>query len=472
MYLESLSNEQLATCIQNPDILSEYFFRDEVTNEPLILTPSQTEIVRKIILKRPRRLMIWATTRYGKSLCVALGALLACMCSPAEKIRIIAPTTSLAKRIKTYVDAHVADHEDIIKCLGFDKGISEAKLSRELSKERITFSNGSEISIMSAGVSSTNDISSGRTLLGAGGSIIIVDECESIPSKLVNTHIMRMAGERPDSVVILISNPIYKGFMYEHMNDPSWETVCIDWETSVREGRLTREFIEDRKRNLTEAEFTMWYEARYPEDSDNTLIKWEWIQEATDKKFDTPGDFMFECVGIDPAGMGKDLTVMTHIQRFGNCVLVKDIHSWGKKELIESGHIIADYMKENKIMYATVDDTGLGGLAGILREMLPECAIVPINFGGNPTHEPRASNMKAELYLNLRRFFIDGEICIPNHNVLRNQLNNILVEGLPNGKQRIDDGQSKSPDFSDSLALACWLKVASEVEMGSFRVIR
>lgn len=469
--ISHISNQDLERALLYPGELCNYFFVDEVSNKPLVITPMQEYIVKGILYKYPSRWMIWATTRYGKSLAIALGSILRCVFYPAEKVRLIAPTLNLAQVIKGYVDNHLTDNDDLIHSLSVsERGLTEYKLGRELSRKRITFINNSEISILSAGISTTG-IYSGRSVLGSGGSLIIVDEAESIPNNLINTHIMRMAGERVDSQVILVSNPIFKGFMHEHRFDPEWSTLRIDWRTAVNEGRLYQGFINERKKNLSDAEFIMWYEADYPEDTDDTLIRWDWIKDATNRKLEL-GNKLFEAVGVDPAGMGRDLTVLTHITRYSNAVVVNDIFSWGKTEMMESSHKVAGFIRDNKVGFACIDDTGLGGMASILRELVPECAIVPINFGGKPQSIDRASNMKAEIYLNLREFFKKGEIVIPNHQILRGQLNNLLVEGLPTGKQRVLDGQSKSPDFADSLALACWLKVASEVEMGSFRVIR
>lgn len=464
--IDSLSREDLEIVFRNPQGLVHEYFRDE-KGDPLMLTSYQVDIVKRIINKKPHRNLLWASTRAGKSYAVAIGCILAGILRWGEKIRVIGPTSSHANIIMGYILGHIGDHPDIIKSITLRSGPTTVERARrELSRNRITFETGSEVSILTAGINTD-----GRQLLGWGGTIVVVDECEVIPPDIVRTKIMRMVGEEKEAMVLLIGNPVYKGFMYEMTRNDLWNSLRVGWEEAVKEGRISQEFIEERKQSLTDAEFAIWYEARYPEDSDNTLIRWEWIQEATDKEIDL-GTHLFDCLGVDPAGMGDDLTVMTYIGRFDNGILVRDIQAWGKTEMIESSRIITQYVKDKNIPYVVVDDTGLGGMAGILRETLPSCAIVPINFTNRAETIERASNMKAEIYINLREFFRKGEICIPNHQVLRSQLNNLLVEGLATGKQRVDDGQTKSPDFSDSLALACWLKVAGEIEMGTVRFLR
>lgn len=456
--IDGLSKDEWQYVLKHPSILTKYYFKDDFNN-PLILTPRQEEIVRHILLKYPKRMMIWATTRWGKSLAIAIGSLILAITMPGEKIRIIAPTGDLSRVIMDYIINHIADHEDIIKSVILDKGENLKNLKRQISKQRITFKNSSEISIHSAGIGSE-----GRSLLGRGGTLIIVDEAESIPEEIIRTRIMRMAGETPDSMVVMISNPVYRGYMYMNRHNPEWHKIKVDWKTAVAEGRLTEEFVMERKREMTEQEFRIWYEAEYPEDTDTTLIKWRWIEEARDKP--APSDEIeYECIGVDVAGMGEDLTVVVHVKRYGDFFKVENILSWAKLELMQSAEKVIEYMEEKGIKNAIIDETGIGGMASILKEHNHEWNIKGINFGAGATLK-NCYNMKSELYYNLMSIFKDGKISIPHHPTLEQQLNAMQVEITTQGKIRVLDGQSKSPDFADALALACYHKLQPEVVLG------
>ena len=456
--LNNLPKEKIKFLLEHPRGIVKLYFKN-ADGSPLIITPNQERIVKALLFKRPDRLLIWATTRWGKSLAIALGAILAAALLPNEKIRIIAPTEQLAKVIMDYILLHILDHEDLTNSLTLSAARTEERLRQQLSKERITFRNGSEISILSAGIGTE-----GRSLLGRGGTIIIVDEAESIPPELIKTRIMRMAGETPDSMVVCISNPVYRGFMFEMRNNDKWHKIKIDWKTAVKEGRISQAFIDEMKANLTPQEFKVWYEAEYPEDMDNTLIKWEWIERATKAKV-PDGEVTLRLVGVDLAAMGRDLTVLVDMEQIGDFFNIKNILSWGKTEMAESAGKIINYMEQNGITKANVDDTGIGGLASLLREHNDEWHVQGINFGAGAIR-PNCMNMKAEIYYNLRKVFEDNKIRIPNHGTLKQQLNNLQMEFTSNGKIKINDGQSKSPDFADALALACYVRRHSELVLG------
>lgn len=72
------------------------------------------------------------------------------MLRPGEKIRLIGPTGDHAKIIMDYILNHLSDHETIVESLSATGGGSVKDLSKELSKEKITFKNGSEISVLAA----------------------------------------------------------------------------------------------------------------------------------------------------------------------------------------------------------------------------------------------------------------------------------------------------------------------------------
>ncbi|MDD3493067.1 MAG: hypothetical protein PHZ19_06210 [Candidatus Thermoplasmatota archaeon] len=453
--------------IESIGAVAEVYFKDEDGN-PLCLTPSQEDIVRKIVMREPKRMMVWATTRWGKSLAIAIGALIAAITLPGEKIRIIAPTGNLARVIMDYILKHLTDTEEIVEMLAIGKFSTGERLKQQLSKERITFKNGSEISILPAGIGSE-----GRALLGRGGTIIIVDEAESVPEELIRTHVMRMAGETPDAMVVLVSNPIYRGFMYNHMDDDFWHKFRIGWETALAEGRLTREFIEEQRENLTEEEFLMWYEAKYPDDVTSTLIKREWIEQAVAryadvKKYTQPE---MEIIGVDIAAMGEDLTVMTHMEKYEGMVVIRNVEYWGKTEISKSVGRIVNYAEKHDITHFVVDDTGLSGIASLLREHNEGWNVMGINFGGKSISK-NCANKKAEIYYGLRKLFQDGEIMMPDIGILKQQLNNLMVEFTVTGKVQVRDGQTKSPDFADSLALACYMRPIAEIGMDRVKIFR
>lgn len=475
--LTLLSDDELEEVRENPYELVRYYFKDN-EGEPLELTEYQCEIVKRIIQKYPKRNLLWATTRAGKSFSVAIGIVLCAMMNPGEKIRVIGPTGSHANIIMSYVISKLGDHPDVMNSLSLGSGgHTTDRLRKELSRSRITFHNGSEISILTAGIN--ND---GRQLLGWGGTIVIVDEAEAIPPELIRTMVMRMIGDEPEAMVLLIGNPIAKGYMWEHRDGelyPDWidGQHIISWKDAVKEGRLSKSYIEERRRELTPQEFAIWYDAEYVEDTEDTLIPHSWIMNAIDNYGRVSGKVSYEAVGLDVARMGNDLTVLTHIQVVDEWVYLRAIKSWSKAETVETVNRVFQYMDKRKVRIINVDEGGVGGgVVDVLRERNPGGYTVRgINFGSKSKRR-NLENMKAEIYMGLRKLFSEDldrstKMAIPRHERMIHQLNMLSMEVRDTGRIRILDNQTKSPDYADSLALACYHIEKPEISFGMVKPI-
>jgi len=439
--------EQIKKILNNPRALCKLLFKND-KNKPLILTSYQEEIISEILFKKHKRVLCWATTRAGKSLAIALGIILRAVLNNGERIPIIAPTNDHTRIIMNYVIQHILDHEFLISQLAITtEGKTHERLRAEISKQRITFKNNAEIKIISASITQE-----GRTLIGMGGNFVVIDEVEQIPSEIIRTREMRMLGDSPDSAVFMISNPSKKGYMYDAMKDPIWYQIKVNWKDCVREGRLTEKFVMERKSEMSEMEFQIWYESEYPDDEDDTLIKWKWIEKALNKTIEGEGKVRY---GADIAEMGVDLSVLTKISIIGDDFRVDSINSWGKTDTMKTTGKIVTLIDKKDII--NVDSTGVGkGVYDRLEEL--EYNAVEIKGGRSPSNKrtkDRFMNLKAENYWNLRNLFEKGNISIPKHKTLIDQLNKMKYEITSSGKIKIIDPDDKSPDFSDSLCLAC-----------------
>lgn len=463
------NSSEMAWMLQHPYHLCRYLFIDHRTGRPLEISPAQEDIIRAILLKQYQNLLVYAVTRWGKSLSIALGCLLRAMLFPGETISLIGPTQPLSQVLMEHILSHIGDHPDIIASLALSHRTSNIqRLKEQMAKHHITFTTGSEIRIQTAGINV-----GGRTLLGRGGGVVVVDEAEQIPVEIIKNFVIRMGeesqGEPP--MYIYITNPIKKGFMYEHRGDPDYTVMRIDWRVAVREGRISREKVERARREMLPEEFKAWYEADYPDDMQSTLIRLEWIQGAEDRLPPPDDEAVEDVVGADPAGLGADLAVLTHIRRYRSGFQRQlRLLEWPSCEIPELARSIEQYMEEQNITHVIVDDTGLNGLAAMLRERHPGWLVEGINFGER-SYEDNLKNMKAEIYMNLRSCFKDGKIGILRYPPLRGQLNNLQYEiTADRGRIRVVDGQAKSPDHADALALACYARGSVEVGLGAVRL--
>jgi len=458
----------------NVKALVRVLFKDDDGN-PFEATSYQVRIIRTIIYGRAGRTLCWATTRAGKSVAVALGIIIVACFFDGRKIRIIAPTKDHTSIIMNYISQHILDHEIIISRLELPEGPERdvQRLRRQLSKSRITFKDNSEIMIITASIAAQ-----GRSLIGFGGSDIVVDEAEQIPGEIIRTKILRMLGDSPNANAMFISNPSAKGFMFEARTDSNWEQIKVGWEEVVREGRLTREFVEEQKTALGPIGFKIWYESEYPEDYEDTLILWKFIEKAKGRTpFDMPKNAKVAW-GLDVAELGRDITVLIRMETANGKWQMTHMFNWMKKDPMETSGLVQHCMdkvaeelgkkEHDKSEPIFVDATGVGsGVWARLKERGYKSVRVMVGEGPEKAADSDMfRNKKAQLYWNLRTLFEESRISITDHRELVMQLSGLRYERTSSKKIVIIDpgektldgikvGTAKSPDFSDSLMLAC-----------------
>ena len=123
-------------------LICHQLFKD-FSGKEFKLTPVQQQIFGMIFEPRIKRVVIKATTQYGKSE-VASMALIARAIWRTEKILIIAPSAKQAGIIMGKIIEHLFDNPVMVGMIDYSAGTIE-RLRQERSKERITFKNGSEI---------------------------------------------------------------------------------------------------------------------------------------------------------------------------------------------------------------------------------------------------------------------------------------------------------------------------------------
>lgn len=427
------------------------YFKDQYGN-PYILLNYQIPIARSILERGgKKKIEINATTRAGKSQTIALAVILYLLDNPGHKVVIIAPTAGQTKIIMDYIAEHITDSLWISEMVDTEvRSNNPERLRKEVSKNKITIKNKSSVSLLSAE-------GKGERIIGKGGDLVIEDEAELIDDETHQTKIMRMLGDSEDAKIVLIGNSLGNNHFYEASLDPDYEHIHIGWQECVREGRLTQAFIDDRKKHLTPAEFTMWFESKFVEDMESKLIAGEWIKNAIYEPNKTRSPQTE--YGLDVAEQGNDWTVLTGVEP-GEVYEVISINSWSKTETMPTvGKVINIISLDNKI---NVDATGIGnGVWSRLKEQ--NYKSIKLIVGKSPTAEKdRFSNLKAQIFWNLRLMFEEGKIKIPNHFKLIKELNSMKYGFTSNGKIKIIDPK-KSPDFVDSLCYAVAKKQEAKV---------
>src|SRR6056297_2262316 len=116
----------------------------KVNQKPLIITPTQENIMEIIAERKHKRVITILPTQYGKSLIVALAVLLRVVSLP-EKWIIAAPSDKKAKIIMGYLIDHLFDSPIFYTQLEIDNSERFERIKRERSKNRLTFKRGGEV---------------------------------------------------------------------------------------------------------------------------------------------------------------------------------------------------------------------------------------------------------------------------------------------------------------------------------------
>jgi hypothetical protein len=465
-------------------------------------TETQAGFIKEIAFGEHKRIVICAHTRYGKTYSVALAVLLYVLFNEKKKIGLIAPIREQTGILRNYI-ADFCIQAPIFRSL-IDLDLTGLdRLKKEVSKNRITFKNGCSLQVLSAEGEATR-------LMGWGFDLVILDESCLIDAEVYRQKISRMLGDSADAMLVEIGNPWNRNnHFYKHWMSPEFLKIHIGFETGLQEGRITQEFVEEQSKVLTANEFRILYEARFPEESEDALLRTAWIEEALKRKFDFDAAIKKEVdirkiiegklkigegeptilpelikagieqsdafqmirrvkekdttplipvpkivMGLDVAEMGLDSTVLTVCRTFENKYELIAVHAWDKKDTMVTAGKVDEFCQKYNPSMINVDATGVGsGVASRLQEMhWPARAI---KVGESPTNERakgRFRNKKAEFYWTLRDVFEQGNISIIESGRLIEELSSMRYEFGSTRKVQIVDPE-KSPDYSDSLML-------------------
>jgi len=467
--------------------LCKFFFDVE-------LTPGEEDIVRAVAFSKNKRTVICCMTRYGKSFCVSMGILLWIVSHPGKKVGIIAPTNEKTSIIRNHIYNFIVGSPFFSALVDTDrKGLE--RLRKEVSRRRVTFKNYVEMRTLSAE-------GMGDQLMGFGFDLVVVDEECDISFEVYRARITRMLGDSPDSAYVGIGNPWHRdNQMWLHWTGAVWHKIKISWQQAVTEGRVSAEFIEEQRAVLSQREFQILYDAEFPEESEDQLIRYSWIKKATENyELALKAGITFtgkKVLGVDVARSGMDSTVLTHgIRTEENIYVAQDGEEHRQDDtMVTVGHIrtLNNSMAFDRV---TIDAGGLGGgpydrLKELKAEKRFNPDLVPYEGGRSSIEEfkrktrekkeikARFLNMKAEAYFRLRDLFEEGRIYI-NPELLKrypkysDQLLKMKWGMTSSEKIRIfdpgtapnDTAEEKSPDFADSLCYMCWEGVRTTLSLG------
>jgi len=413
------------------------------------LTPGQLKIVGSILDPTVKRLSICAMTRYGKTRAAAIAVMLYTLTHSNKRIFFIAPTNDQTNIIRNYTADLIAQSPQLAALVDTPARGDPTQLKKEVSKKRVTFKNGCEIQTLTAYGAGEEP---GKQIMGFGGDLVLLDEAALILDEVYTSRISRMLGDSPDSKLVELVNPWHRhNFAWRHWQNPDFKHIHIDWQQALAEGRTTETYINEQREELSDYEFKVLYDSIFAEDSEDTLIRWSWIEAATKRviEFKVP---VHNVWGLDVGEKGPDLTVLTKCESDGTQYVHKETYVIKEKDTMPIANRVSQIVPKGEQI--NVDSIGVGaGVHSRLAELGHKAASVRVSM--SPTsHGERYLNMKAQNYWRLRTIFEQGLIAINKEDKLMSQLGQMRYEFTSAGKIRIIDPTAKSPDYSDSLMLA------------------
>ena len=442
--------------LNEPEQLVMLYFRDR-DGRQLRLAPYQSDFVKTVLTRQKTRIVCVAATQAGKSEQIACAIALLSLWFPNERIVNVSYTDAQARIIFERVKAHLVDDSPVIrKYVDLNRTLGSHK---EFSKSRMFMKNGTEIRVMSTGTGETEE--TGESLLGFEATILVVDECGSIPEEVMTTKVMRMLGAKrskglEEKMLILSGTPHKTGFFEDAYNDENYIKFKVDWKQAVDAGRMDLKTVEEQKRKMTKSQFESWYEAIFPTMTEDSVFDMAEVERNI--VAEEPGYKGLKILSVDVARMGNDWTVYTMLDKVDDSYRMVDVIADEKKDLMGvTGHIVSLHSQFHfdRIL---VDAAGLGGgVADRLKEQ--GVKVTEVVAGSKCTTDDYAKmclNLKAELFLKAKKLFENNKLKIVARRELLRDLRLMKKDFQSNGKIKIVD-PAKSPDFADSLVYGLYV---------------
>ncbi len=393
---------------------------------------------------------------------IAAGIITRISLYPNEKWVIVAPSEPKAGIIMKYIQQmlfRIPDEDDKTDMNPFRDMIPKSfidttdKALHEKSRKRITLTNGSSISILSADSDSKSE--SGMKLMGHGvGKGLIIDEsCEL--DDITYTKAFRMLGDNPNTVLFELGNPWRRNHFYKSFNNPDYYAIKIDWRQALKEGRFTEKYINEMR---GQADFDVLMEANFPEadkiDKDGyiTLFAEDFIKDRV--IIEEPPLFGRLRLGLDVSYKGKDSNVWV-LRNDNFAQVIYKTHDENPLNVInDTLTIMNEYGIDEKDVYM---DATAGG--NIIYQRFVELGyhINAISFGEKP-FDRKFRDVKAEGFFMLYEWLNKGGQLLEHKDWI--QLKDIKYKSDVRGLSIISKDELRksgihSPDVADALMLTC-----------------
>ena len=365
-----------------------------------IITPGQIEIFASIVLGLNNRIEIICATQYGKSLVVALTAVIL-SCIMAKTVAVVAPGEKQARIIMRYYIEHLGDDKLFLEKLLPEDRSTYSKLVMEKSKTRITLNNGGGVFILSA--QSKFVSKSIEAAMGQGAEIVLLDEACLISDDTEAT-IFRMitgkTGKFKEAMYVKIGNPFYRNHFYKDWEENErFLKILIDGDQGIKEGRYKAEDLEEAEGKPL---YNILYRCEFP--SEDEIDDKGYRQLLTSESVNFASSYISDIndqtgiLGCDIGG-GGDLNV--YVIRKGGYIWIESYNK-SSDTMINVSEILR-IMKKHNILDTRVNIDGIGlgrGVVDRLKEMTYDIRGIAKHY--RPNSVIIGSSVKDDGFMNLK----------------------------------------------------------------------
>lgn len=317
----------------------------------------------------------------------------------------------------------------------------------------------------------SKDNIAGARGIHADNNFILVDEATGVPDEVFEGALQNHLTTDLNPKLVLISNPkATSGYFWNTWNDPDLSEMWTKVHGRMADNpRVTEEDLRIAAKQYGgkgSNDYIIHVEGDFPTDSDDGLISSELVNQAIDNEDAIPSDSRPIIWGVDPAGPGKDRTVI--LKRHDNRVLPDIIEQRGMT-ITQLTYLVRDMYQrlpasERARTIIAVDANGLGrGLADNLADFgLPVRAITTqssptkgIDANGNS----KFAKLRDQLWWSVKEWFETEAVSIPNNYGLIKEVKapsygydasgKVKIEGKIELRKRL----KASTDYADALCL-------------------
>ena len=303
--------------------------------------------------------------------------------------------------------------------------------------------------------------------------LYIFDEAKIIPAAYWDSAEGSFTGGQ-EALALAISTPGEPtGRFYDiHARRPGfldWHTIHVTMEDCIAEGRMSREWAEQRRHQWGEesAVYQNQVLGEFAAFESEGIIPLAWVEAANERWYawrDNGHEDGFTCVGVDVARSGEDMTVLA--LRHGDAI--SELRRYSRQETMATTGIVKGILDAHG-GYAVVDVIGIGaGVVDRLREQ--KAKVVAFNASEKAEGKDRSGelgfrNLRSASWWNLREILdpANGQsVALPPDDLLLGDLTSPHWRPTSGGLIEVEDKDAirkrigRSTDDGDAVVMAFW----------------